>query len=87
MPSELDTQLKAIAVKQRRDILYWIRDQGTPVEIDALHDEFDSTNLHHMHLPKLQHTDLLQVDETAKEVRFGDAFDDVEPVLDAMESL
>ena len=85
--SDLDDYLRLLADGQKRRLLQSLLDaDGSPVSV-ASADAHERARLHHIHLPKLADAGLIDWDPRDDIVVRGPAFDEVVPLLEAIEEL
>jgi hypothetical protein len=83
-----DEHYKALAHERRRALLLVLHDGEGPVRFDLAASDggFDGfiTEMYHNHLPVLRAADLVSWDAETGEVRCGERFDELRPVLEAI---
>lgn len=87
-----DEMVEALTDIQRRRLLIGLHEQDGDADavlsIDDLQSEFDalsrSLKMEHGHLPKVEDCGLIEHDRDDEVVEPGPAFNDIEPLLDAL---
>ena len=82
----LDDYLQLLANGQRRRILRALLGSEGPVTVDP-GDPAAHARLHHIHLPKLESAGLVDWNRRGGTVVRGPAFDDVVPLLEAIDGM
>jgi hypothetical protein len=84
---DLDTYLRLLAAERNRQLLRSLLDaDGSPVSVES-DDANERARLHHVNLPKLSSAGLIDWDPRDDLIVRGPAFDDVIPLLEAIDDL
>jgi hypothetical protein len=84
--------LEALAHVERRRLLFALLEAGGEnrtvdlAQIQSSGSEVPNTSFHHVHLPKLEEAEFVQVESDRRTVRAGPRFDDIEPLLTAFDA-
>jgi predicted transcriptional regulator len=85
--STIDDYLRLLADERKRRLLRALREaEGEPISV-ASDDPDERARLHHVHLPKLSDAGLIDWDPRDDLAVRGPAFDEVVPLLDAIDDL
>lgn len=87
----LDTSLRSLAKKNRREILLALLEDPS-VSVDAavpsvneLGQQPDVIELQHQHLPQLESIELIEWDRDANSIERGPRFEEFRPLLEALD--
>lgn len=88
--ADLDAHLRTLSAAERREVLHTLStaDAGGVVDVERFADDADPDPLltmHHVHLPKLEERGFVRVDRELNQIRRGPNFDDIEPLLRALD--
>lgn len=88
-PSGLDSMMETLSSEGRRFVLLWLLDDSDELHLDDLGGATDPkgirSQLHHVHLPKLDEAGYVEWDREADVVSRGPMFEEIEPVLRVLE--
>lgn len=85
--SDFDQGMRALSDGSRRRILIALRDEEPLQPFSGDRNEGDrAIQLHHVHLPLLEESDLVAWNQDTGTVRRGDEFEAVKPILAALEA-